>query len=214
MSHLDPEKALSDFKVGLVTFLAIAFLIAGITFAGGEKSLLFKQACLLKAHLVDVSGLKVGAPVTMGGLTIGKVSSIEFVDNSEGTRVEVTMNLRADIRPRIKTDSVPSLRTQGMMGDRYIDIALGTPEADALAEGGILKGNSVSQFDETLNQANIVLKEIEKLLAAVNKQQGTVGQFFYDQTFYNSLTNTTEELNGLIKDFKEHPKKYVKLSLF
>jgi phospholipid/cholesterol/gamma-HCH transport system substrate-binding protein len=189
-------------------------LIAGITFAGGEKSLLFKHVSHLTAHLSDVSGLKQGAPVTMGGLTVGKVSSIAFADQKDGTLMAVTMDLRSDIRPRIKTDSVPSLRTQGMMGDRYIDISLGSHEALPLDEGGILRGAAVSQFDETLNQTAMVLKEVEKLLKAVNSQEGTVGKFFYDRRLYDNLTDTTGELNALIKDFKERPRRYVKLSIF
>jgi phospholipid/cholesterol/gamma-HCH transport system substrate-binding protein len=214
MSTQQSDKTLSDFKVGIITFLAFILLIGGIVSAGGEKGLFFKKSCTLKAHLIDVSGLKVGAPVTMGGLTIGKVTDIAFIDSTVGTRVEVSLQLRTDLRQRVKTDSVPSVRTQGMMGDRYIDVSLGTPAAKTLPDGEILIGSSVSQFDETLNQANIVLKEAEKLLTAVNNQKGTIGQMFYDQKFYNSLTATTEELEGLIKDFKEHPKKYIKLSIF
>ncbi|MFA6601127.1 MAG: MlaD family protein [Candidatus Omnitrophota bacterium] len=214
MASLDPEKALSDFKVGLVTFAALSFLVLGITFAGGEKGMLFKEVSQLKAHMVDVSGLKTGAPVTMGGLTIGRVTDISFMDTSDGTRVEVVMQMRSDLRRRIKTDSLPSVRTQGMMGDRYVDISLGTPAAKILPDGEILIGSSVSQFDETLTQANIVLKEVEKLLNAINHKEGSAGQFLYDQRFYNSLTSTTEDLQSLIQDFKAHPKKYVKLSIF
>jgi phospholipid/cholesterol/gamma-HCH transport system substrate-binding protein len=214
MASIDPEKALSDFKVGIVTFLAITCLIAGIIFAGGDNGLIFSEICQLRAHMIDVSGLKPGAPVSMGGLTIGKVTDIAFSDDPSGTRVAVTMKMRSDFRKRVKKDSVPSVRTQGMMGDRYIDVSLGTAASPILPEGEILTGSSVSQFDETLTQANVVMKEIEKLLNALNKQQGSAGQFLYDQRFYNSLTTTTEDLQELIKDFKEHPKKYVKLSLF
>ncbi len=214
MSTLHLQRTVSDFKVGLVTFIALFFLILGITFAGADKNLLFRQATTLQAELIDVGGLKVGAPVTIGGLTIGKVTDISFISTAKGTRINVTMQVRADIRSLIKTDSVPSVRTQGMMGDRYIDISMGTEEAAVLATGKPLIGASAAEFDETLKQTNVVLKEVEKLLKAVNEKQGTVGQFVYDSKFYNSLSETTEALKSLLKDFQANPKKYVKLSLF
>ena len=51
MKPIDREKAWSDFRVGLIAFSAIAFLILGITFAGGDKGLFFKKVSLVKARL-------------------------------------------------------------------------------------------------------------------------------------------------------------------
>lgn len=214
MSSAVSEKTASDFKVGILTFLALALLIFGITFAGGDKGLFFTESSLVKALLIDIGGLKVGAPVTMGGLSIGQVSEIDFTDRADGTRIEITMRLREDIRKRIKTDSVPSIRTQGMMGDRYVDISMGSPDAKVLPEGTFLMGTDVTEFDQMVTQATSVLREMEKLIDAVNRKQGAVGQFFYDQTFYDSLTETLANLNSLVKDFKENPKRYVKLKIF
>ena len=180
-------KTWSDVRVGLLTFAALLLLVLGITFAGGDKGLFLQKTSFLKAHLADVGGLKKGSSVTMGGMTIGRVTDIHFVANPEEL-IEVDFQVRSDIRGRIKADSICSVRTQGMLGDRYLDVSLGTKEASTLAEGA-------------------VLGETEKVLTAVNEKQGTVGQFFYDGEFYRELTD-------LIKDFKKHPRKYIKFSLF
>lgn len=231
MTRYTQENAWSDFRVGLITFAGLALLILGVIFAGGDKGLLFHKTAVVKARLTDVGGLKKGSSVTMGGMTVGRVTDIRFVDSTAstvltapkvqsprdgttGNQIEVTAEVRSDVRSRIKIDSVPAVRTQGMLGDRYLDISVGTETAALLPEGQILLGDEATDFDKTLRQASQVLKETEKLLNAVNSQRGTAGQLVYDEELYKSLTEITNELNSLIKDFKKNPRRYIKFSLF
>lgn len=214
MGSYDQGKAWSDLRVGLFTFAGVAFLILGVTFAGGDKGLLFQKTSRVKAWLPDVGGLKQGSSVSMGGMVVGKVTDITFKDGGKGNLIEVIMEVRSGIRQRIKTDSIPAVRTQGMLGDRYIDVSMGTETAEPLPEGEVLKGNAASDFDATLRQASEVLSETEKVLNAVNEKEGTVGQLFHDQALYDRLVELTSQLNELVKDFKKHPRKYVKFSLF
>ncbi len=214
MGHFDQKKMWSDFRVGLIGFIALFLIVLGIIFAGGDKGLLFRETTALKAELADVGGLKKGASVTIGGMIIGKVTDITFLDDPEKNRIEVTMLIRLDARKLIRTDSIPTMRTQGMMGDRYIDISRGGRESGVLPEGGFLIGTETSDFDKTLHKATAVLDETHQVLNAVNEQRGTVGQLFYDEKFYAKLLEISDQVNGLIKDFKKNPRKYIKFSLF
>lgn len=214
MSAYDKERAWSDFRVGSVTLVAAFFIALSLAFAGGDKGLLFHPNEPLRALLDDVNGLKKGSSVAMGGMTVGKVTDIAFVNNAQSNAIEVLMQVRSDVRRRIKRDSKPSVRTQGMMGDRYVDISAGSKESEALRGGERLFGTQGGDFDATLLKTTQVLTEAEKLLSAVNEQRGTVGQLFYDEKFYQNLTDITNELKELIKDFKKQPRKYIKFSLF
>ena len=224
VSALAKERLCSDFRVGVITFVGLTFLFLGITFAGGDKGLLLQKVTEVKAHLSDVGGLKKGGSVTMNGMVIGKVTDISFVDNPAGTetpdgppttgQIEVAMEIRTDTRHRIKTDSVPAIRTQGMLGDRYIDIPPGSSDKEVLPDGQVLIGASASDFDKTLNQTIGVLAETQKLLSAINQQQGTAGKLLYDQQFYDKLMGISTELDELIKDFKKNPRRYIKFSVF
>ena len=214
MNRYNQEKVWSNFRVGLITFAGVFFLIFGVVFAGGDKGLLFRRTSIVKARLVDVGGLKKGSSVTMGGMTVGRVTQIAFVNDEKGNQIEATLEVRSDIRRRIKTDSIPSVRTQGMLGDRYIDISMGTEEAGELPEVAPLVGGVTSDFDKTLKQATEVLTETEKLLGAVNEQRGTAGRLVYDEKLYSTLTEITTELRDLVKDFKKNPRRYIKFSLF
>ena len=157
MSRYDQDLMLSNFRVGIITFAAVVLVILAITFAGGDKGLLFQKQMVVKARLANVGGLKKGSSVTVGGMNIGRVSNIAFVGGAEEGQIEVAMQVRRDMRERIKTDSIPSIRTQGMLGDRYIDISSGTKNADVLPEGKPIFGKAATDFDETLHQALSVL---------------------------------------------------------
>ena len=218
MAH-DQNQFASDVRVGIIAFVGVLFLILGIAFAGGDKGLLLRKTSTVKARLSDVGGLKKGGSVTMGGMVVGKVTDITFVNDTQATaeeknQIEVTMEVRSDMRHRIFSNSVPAVRTQGMLGDRYVDIPPGSKDSPVLKEGQILTGAKTTDFDKTLGQAIAVLSETEKLLSAVNQQRGTVGQLLYDEKFYNHLLDITAELNDLIKDFKKNPRRYIKFSVF
>lgn len=204
----------SDFRLGLISLLTVTILIAGLVFAGGNKGLLFKQTVLLNALLPDVGGLKRGCAVTMAGMTVGKVNRVDFASKDPAKPIEVLMEVRSDLRKRIKTDSVPTVRTQGMLGDRYIDISVGSTESPELPAGGILKGKPASDFDLTLHETHKVLNETQKLLSAVNAKEGTMGQMIYNAQLYDTLVHVTEDLNDLVRDLKANPKKYLKFSVF
>jgi phospholipid/cholesterol/gamma-HCH transport system substrate-binding protein len=209
----DSDKAWTELRVGLMSFTAMFFLVLGVTFAGGEKGILFRKTSLVKAKLSDIGGLKKGSMVTMGGMSIGKVIKVDFVEHAEAP-IEVIMQIRSDFRPYIKTDSRPTVKTQGMLGDRYIEITVGTKESPILSETDNLVGNSSSDFDDTLRQAKAALSETTKMLEAINAQQGTIGQFLYDPQIYERLNTITKEVDELLKDFKANPRRYVKFSVF
>ena len=67
MAQHNQSKTWSDFRVGAVTFIAIIFLVLGVTFAGGDKGLFLQKTSRVRARLADVGGLKKGSSVTMGG---------------------------------------------------------------------------------------------------------------------------------------------------
>ena len=65
----------------------------------------------------------------------------------------------------------------------------------------------VNKFENTVISLNSILKSIES-------GEGTIGKLMKDEDLYNNLEASTKEVELLIKDLKEHPKRYVHFSLF
>jgi phospholipid/cholesterol/gamma-HCH transport system substrate-binding protein len=115
------------------------FLIAGfcafsyISLQFGEFSLFGQsQYYTIKADFDSVSGLKKGAVVSMAGVDIGKISNIELTPDEQA---RVSLNLLKSIK--LTDDAIASVKTQGIIGDKYIRISQGGAD-DYLQEGDLL----------------------------------------------------------------------------
>jgi len=113
----------------LLGFAAILFLVTQIT--NREFSLGTSGSYRVNAQFENIGGLKTGAPVSMSGVTVGRVESIGF--DMEALKAVVT--LRIDGRyDRIPEDSDASIFTAGLLGGQYIGITPGGAE-EVLHEG-------------------------------------------------------------------------------
>lgn len=66
----------------------------------------------------------------------------------------------------------------------------------------------------TFNRANRSLDKLDSILTQINEGQGSIGMLMYNDTLYMEVEKSAEELNKLLKDIRENPKRYVKFSLF
>jgi phospholipid/cholesterol/gamma-HCH transport system substrate-binding protein len=126
------KKINTEFVVGLFMlagFLAFAYLSSQM----GEFSVFsLEKNYQLEAEFDNVSGLKVGATVEIAGVTIGKVSEISL---GEEDLAKVVLLLNRDVE--VSADAIASIRTQGLIGDKYIKIIQGGDE-ESLTDGGVI----------------------------------------------------------------------------
>ncbi len=75
---------------------------------------------------------------------------------------------------------------------------------------------SMSEADVKTAVANLQnsLKELSKTLDQVNKGEGTIGKFMQNDSVYNNIQSATNQLNVILEELQEHPKKYINLSIF
>jgi len=76
--------------------------------------------------------------------------------------------------------------------------------------------DSLAQVDitSTVDQANKSLSQLHFLLQQINDGKGSLGMLMHNDTLYIEINKSAEELNKLLKDIRENPKRYVKFSLF
>lgn len=154
-----------DFIVGLFVLAGIGFTVLVIFMLGAEKRL-FEKQMVLHTSFADVQGLKVGAPVRMGGIDIGTVDEIGYSEKAEDTSIYVTMSVVRDEARRIRTDSKARVQTRGLLGDKMVDITLGK-EGQEIAEGAHLVSevpkDVFSRVDEIAVKADVVMDDVQKV---------------------------------------------------
>jgi len=138
-----------DLAVGL--FMVLGF--AAFTYLAvrlGDLPWLQAATYPVSASFTSVSGLRVGASVESAGVPIGRVAAIELDRES----FDATVRLAIDATVKLPEDSIASVRTAGIIGDRYIDIAPGGAE-EVLAAGG-----RIEETEPAINLEQLVSKYI------------------------------------------------------
>jgi phospholipid/cholesterol/gamma-HCH transport system substrate-binding protein len=122
---------LTQMIVGVFALLGIAALVY-LSVRLGNVRILPEPGYTLYANFDNVSGLKAGDQVELAGVNIGKVQSISLQQN----RAHVGMRINNGVE--IDRDSIAAIKTSGIIGDKYVSIALGPGEQD-LANGGTIR---------------------------------------------------------------------------
>src|SRR5215831_9755518 len=180
------------FRVGVFVVLALLFLTIGI-FLIGDKDFLFTSTYRLKAEFQNVGGLNNAADVRVGGIHQGTVKEIDLPSQPDG-KVTVVMNLRTPTRNIIKKDSRASIKTEGLLGDKYIEISFGSPKAEAVSNNDTIASETSKDMSE---QARALTDEAQSAVAAFREnmealQHNFLLRGFFEKRGYNETSELTE----------------------
>ena len=185
----------SKLKVGLVITIAFLVLCLAVFFAGNIQSLLSKKT-ELRIQFRDVVGLRKGAPVWILGLEEGSVKDITL-DPVRGVIVTIAVNKNA--LQFVRQDSLATILTMGLLGDKYIGLSTGSPQAQPIRPGEMIKGSSEMGLREVMGQ---FIERIDSLVTKIEGGQGTIPKLLNDPTLYNNLIGATHSLSALLENLK------------
>ncbi|MDX1519026.1 MAG: outer membrane lipid asymmetry maintenance protein MlaD [Gammaproteobacteria bacterium] len=138
-----------EFSVGLFMIAGLA-AIAWLAISLGEIDLLNTNEYNVKARFVSASGLKEGAYVEAAGVRVGTVKSIEF--DPENYLAIVTLSI--DDTVKIPEDAIASIRTSGIIGDKFVKI---TPGGSDTLLGD---GDEIFETEPSINLEELISKYI------------------------------------------------------
>jgi phospholipid/cholesterol/gamma-HCH transport system substrate-binding protein len=131
------------FIIGFVCFAWLAVRLGGVNLFGDESY-------TVQARFGSVSGLKPGAAVEIAGVSVGKVTAIELDTEYFEALVEMDIDNGVDLQE----DVIASIRTAGIIGDRYVSITPGGAE-ELLGEG-----DEIFETESAINLEELVSKYI------------------------------------------------------
>jgi phospholipid/cholesterol/gamma-HCH transport system substrate-binding protein len=197
-------------RVGLVVLFAsltLAVLIFLMTGATG----IFTQKINLLAYFDNAEGLRVGAPVRLAGVDIGNVTDIRVVPDRLESPVQVTMRVNTRYLNAMRTSSVATLSTAGVLGETFVDILTPQPQPGAPL-GEVLHDNSVLTTQEspalqdvvrasqtTLQNVEVLVLRLDRIIAQIESGKGTIGEFIYDEQLYRRLNAMVNDVNAIVK---------------
>src|SRR5215469_4454326 len=139
----------------LVVFFAIVYLL-------GARARYFESKYELVAEFNEVAGLIEGATVRLAGVQIGRVTSV-VLSPRPGGKVRVTMTVARRFHERIRQNSEARIATQGLLGDKIVDITPGSPDAPPLAPGGTLASQEPQEMSRMFAEGASTLRSVSEL---------------------------------------------------
>jgi phospholipid/cholesterol/gamma-HCH transport system substrate-binding protein len=144
----------------LVTFMAAIFLL-------GSRTQYFQPQYTVKAIFSNVGYLLEGAGVYLAGVQVGRVGEIRFFEDIAAQKVLVSLNIARNYQERIRQDSVAVITSSGLLGDKYIDITLGSESEPELLNGMFIRTQDPADYGQLIRQGEEVLKNTIEITSAL-----------------------------------------------
>lgn len=186
---------LTEVRVGLFVFIAL--LLGMITlFQVGSQHELFKRQITYYANFKDISGLRVGATVQLAGLDVGFVDDIRFPKDILIREITVVLRVNRQFHERIREDSVATVNTLGLLGDKFIYISVGSEEFPVIPDKGYVPTKEVTSIFALAEKAGKIMDDISEASQTINNMLKSVeGEKEGDiKATIRSIRNTIERI--------------------
>lgn len=138
-------------------FFAVALVACVVVLELIGTGNLFKKGIQVKANFNTITELKRGDAVKMAGVEIGRVDNIRLAQG----KVEVTLRINNDAD--VRTDSKASIKFVGLMGQNYVSLEFGSPDAPRIAPGAVLETTEQADLNSLMVKLQGVAEGVEGL---------------------------------------------------
>jgi phospholipid/cholesterol/gamma-HCH transport system substrate-binding protein len=187
----------STIRLGVfVTLGALIFTVA--VYLIGQKQSLFSQTFTIRTVFGNVNGLQPGNNVRFSGITVGSVTAVTFLNDS---LIEVRMRIRESYRTHIKKNAVASVGTDGLMGNKLINITTGKGFAEPVEDDYLIRSFSridtdaiLSTLTTTSDNAALLTHNLVDLTNQIRTEQSTVHDLLYSTDMRDDIAHTLRNL--------------------
>lgn len=158
------RRGMTETVVGIFVLASILLLLALVIFIGRQRNI-FEGRYQINGFFNSVGGLQPGADVQLAGISVGHVKYISFGPDN---RVKVVMSIAENQQQRVRADSVASIRTFGLMGDRYVAITVGTEKEPIIPPGGIIKTQEIIELADAIEAARPALDNVQNTIQNIS----------------------------------------------
>jgi phospholipid/cholesterol/gamma-HCH transport system substrate-binding protein len=200
----------TELRVGLFVLAGAMLIVVVIFYVTGAGALGPKYR--LHTYLPEVDGLTVGAPVRVDGVEVGNVEKIVIAPATPGQKpapsksIEVDMRIRKSAQDYIRTDSTAGLITEGLLGNRYVDIDRGFV-GPALKNDQEIPGREEKALKEVVERSadlmqdlSSISKQAGSILTDIRAGRGSLGKFLVDPEAYNRINKSLGNLDQFMSD--------------
>lgn len=154
-------------RVGIFVLVALAAFL-GMIYALGARARLFEARYTIHAEFTEVGGLAEGATVRLAGVQIGRVSAVRL-PGQPGGKVRVDLTIAEQYADRIRQDSVARIETQGLLGDKIVEISVGSARAAVVQPGATIASREPTDITQVMNEGAATVKNVAALAESLRE---------------------------------------------
>jgi phospholipid/cholesterol/gamma-HCH transport system substrate-binding protein len=174
-----------DYVVGLFVIGGILLFAAGL-FLIGDRRQLFSKDFEIYAEFKELGGLQDGAKVKVGGMDAGEVLDIQ-VPAQPQAKFRVKMRILEKLHAVVRSDSVATIQTEGVLGNKFLKVDPGTAAAPAAPAGSTIPGREPFDFADLIQQLRDTVDQVQVKMDSV----------------FASISTTTEHADQLISSVQD-----------
>jgi len=197
------------FRVGIVVLVALVAVMVGI-FTIGKKANLFRKKFPYETRFDSASGLVTGNPVRLNGVNVGSVLEVILSGDPADRTVRVVYDVDKRAAPRLRKGTHASIKTIGLLGDKYIELEGGTAEEPEVEIGGQIPPAPGAGIEKLLEGGGDLVpdlagiaRSLKNILARTEQGKGFLGALTSEgeesARLGNSLHATLLSLNAILK---------------
>ena len=175
---------------GLLLFTVGLFMI-------GDRQMAFAKKFTVYAEFRKITGLQPGAIVRVSGAKAGSITQI-LPPNTPGEKFRVKLEITEDLHQLVRTDSLATIETEGLVGGSYLGIVTGTDGAPRVAPNATIAGKEPFEIADLMQQMGDTVKKVND---TIDEMRGDL------QRAVVSIADTVDNANMLITDVSGDVKK-------
>jgi phospholipid/cholesterol/gamma-HCH transport system substrate-binding protein len=161
-------------RVGIFVLVAILVFL-GTIYALGARARLFEAREKIYADFTEVAGLVEGATVRLAGVQIGRVTGV-YLPSQPGGKVRVEMAIGRRFADRIRKNSVARIETQGLLGDKLVEISVGSPDVPPAKPGDVLAARDPFELGQVISESSQTIKSVAALAESLRQTADALNQ--------------------------------------
>lgn len=181
-------------RVGIFLLIGIGVMAFAVLTLGSRGGL-FESKAVLWARFPDISGLVAGAPVRLAGLDVGTVKKVSFGDDLKQREARVELSIQEQYLPRIRRDSYANIDSKGLLGDKLINISIGSPDQPPLRDGDEIEAKPSFSLDQIAGKVDAVAASVQK----VTDEAGTFLETLASEQTRGDLQRILHSTAGLME---------------
>ncbi len=181
------RKIANNVIVGMFVTLGLVGLIF-VLFNIGDGHGLFQRQYSIVTHFREARGLHHGSEVNLAGLHVGIVRNISVL-MGRNRPVRLELGIDKKFQGHIRRDSMATIKTQGVLGDKYIEISVGSPSSPELSPGAEL---------DSFEESDLFTKSND-LIADLSKELGPGGRLALVLHNLNAITDSLRRMTRTVE---------------